>query len=132
MNGEEDLSKLLATLSPTLLTGEFVFVCFKDACYGDHSEFAPIASVVESEGLTLVISRTKADDHRLAYASVFRCITLGVHSSLTAVGLTAAVSARLAGHDISANVVAGCFHDHVFVQAERAAEALSAIRALAA
>ena len=54
----------------------------------------------------------------------FRCITLRVHSSLHAVGLTAAVSAELARHAVSANVVAGYFHDHVLVPSDRAEEAL--------
>ena len=54
----------------------------------------------------------------------FRCITLRVHSSLLAVGLTAAVSAALARHAVSANMVAGYFHDHVLVPSDRAEEAL--------
>jgi hypothetical protein len=50
-------------------------------------------------------------------------ITLNVHSSLEAIGLTAAVAGRLALHGISANVVAAYYHDHIFVptaDAERA------------
>ena len=53
-----------------------------------------------------------------------------VHSSLAAVGLTAAVAAALADHGISANVVAAFYHDHIFVPAERAEEALAALRAI--
>ena len=54
-------------------------------------------------------------------------ITLDVHSSLEAVGLTAAVSAALAEENISCNVVAAYYHDHLFVpvaDAERAMETL--------
>jgi hypothetical protein len=43
---------------------------------------------------------------------------LQVHSSLEAVGLTAAVANRLAAENISANVVAGYYHDHIYVAAK--------------
>ena len=61
------------------------------------------------------------------YESIFKCITLKVHSSLETVGLTAAVSNKLAERGISANVIAAYFHDHIFVQAEKADVALSAL-----
>ena len=127
MAGEEDLSRLLRTMSPTLIAGEFVFCSFADARYGDYPDLEPIAAVTEREGITLVIPRSKADENGPEYDSVFRCITLTVHSSLDAVGLTAAVSSKLAEHGISANVIAGHFHDHIFVSAELATTALEAL-----
>ncbi|MFN2144606.1 MAG: ACT domain-containing protein [Anaerolineales bacterium] len=130
MSGEKDLNKLLKTMSPTLLLGEYIFCSFEDALYGDHADLAPIAAVKETEGLTLVIPRPIADEHQLSYESVFRCITLNVHSSLDAVGLTAAVSAKLTEYGISANVLAGYFHDHIFVQRKLAEKAMAAIREL--
>ena len=102
----------------------------KNVCYGDHSGLEPFAAVTESEGLTLVIPKLKADQHQIAYESVFRCITLNVHSSLDAVGLTAAVSTQLAEYGISANVIAGYFHDHIFVQDELADKAIIVISEL--
>jgi hypothetical protein len=57
-------------------------------------------------------------------------ITLGVHSSLAAVGLTARVASALAQREISANMVAAFHHDHVFVPWDRRAEALAVLRAL--
>ena len=65
-----------------------------------------------------------ADSFDLPYDGIFRCITLGVHSSLEAVGLTAAVAGKLAAHGIAANVIAAYFHDHVFVQANLADRAI--------
>jgi hypothetical protein len=59
-----------------------------------------------------------------------RMITLTVHSSLAAVGLTAAFSARLAREGIGANVVAAFHHDHIFVPAADAERALAALKAL--
>jgi len=130
MSGEKNLDRLLRALSPELITGEFVFCSFEKARYGDHSDLEPIAAVSESEGLTLIIPKSKADEHHLKYGSVFKGITLDVHSSLDAVGLTAAFSRKLAEHGISANVIAGYFHDHIFVQNELAEKAIAALSEL--
>jgi hypothetical protein len=59
-------------------------------------------------------------------------ITLGIHSSLDAIGLTAGVAAALAARGISANMVAAFHHDHVFVPWDLRDEALAALRALSA
>ena len=58
-------------------------------------------------------------------------ISLNVHSSLDAVGLTAAFSNRLAEYGISANVVAGFYHDHIFVHSELAEKAIRALGEIA-
>jgi hypothetical protein len=118
---------MLADLRPSLLPGEFVFCSLPGAHYGDYAELAPLASVIEPEGLSLVLPREGADRAGFTYQSVHRCISLGVHSSLDAVGLTAAVAGRLAARGISANVIAGCFHDHILVPADRADEALASL-----
>lgn len=131
MAGETDLGKLLLGLEPVLLDGEFVFLSFEGATYGDHSVLEPIVSVQESEGLTLVVPKERADEHGLAHEAAGRAITLNVHSSLEAVGLTAVVAGALAKRGISANVVAGFYHDQVFVQSDRAQEAVTVIAALA-
>jgi len=130
MAGEKNLEKLLTSMSPTLMDGEYVFCTFDNARYGDYSELEPIAAFTETEGLTLVIPKSKADEHSLTYQLVFRGITLNVHSSLDAVGLTAAFSSKLAEHGISANVIAGYFHDHIFVQKEHAEKAIAALNEL--
>jgi len=80
--------------------------------------------------LTLILPVEVAQQARLQFESRFRQITLTVHSSLAAVGLTAAVATKLASHDISANVVAAYYHDHIFVPAEKAESALLALKEL--
>ena len=65
MVGEENLTKLLASMSPELLDVEYVFCTFERACYGDYSELEPVASIQESEGLTLIIPRLIADEKKL-------------------------------------------------------------------
>lgn len=128
MTGERNLDKLLKSMSPELIKGEYVFCTFPDAQYGGLSELEPIAAIRESEGLTLIIPKSKADDRNFSYESVFRGITLSIHSSLDAVGLTAAISTKLTERGISANVVAGYYHDHIFVQKELAEKAIEALK----
>ena len=131
MSGERDLQILLSTMSPRLAEDEYVFLSFADARYGDHAGLEPLAAIREAEGLTLIVPRSAADSSGLDYETIFRRISLDVHSSLDAVGLTAAFSAALTAQGISANVIAGYYHDHIFVQAEMAAEAVAALRELA-
>ena len=124
MAGEKNLEKLLVSMSPVLVKGEYVFCTLKNSKYGDYADARPIASFEEAEGLTLVLPKEAADRFDLSYDGIFRCITLGVHSSLEAVGLTAAVAGKLADHGIAANMIAAYFHDHVFVQANLAEQVI--------
>ena len=130
MAGETDLSRLLQSMTPQLSPGQYVFCCV--AADHDCSALHPIASLREAEGLSLVLPRDVADANGLSYDYVAAWITLQVHSSLAAVGLTASFSAALAQAGVSCNVVAGFHHDHLFVPIERAERALSTLRALSA
>lgn len=127
MTGEKNLEELLTSMSPKLSPIAYVF-CTVDGTYGDLAELKPLASFSESEGLTLVIPQAEAIAHKLNYESVFSLITLTVHSSLDAVGLTAAVAQKLSHHGISANVIAAYYHDHIFVQTEKAELAMDALQ----
>jgi uncharacterized protein len=113
--GERDLSRLLEALDPRLYPERYEFAATSDPTLQDGD----FAIVRENEGLTLIRPDPFGEWAR---------ISLGVHSSLDAVGLTAAFSSRLAEAGISANVVAAFYHDHIFVQWERREEALAALR----
>lgn len=126
MNGERDLQALIRTMQPELRPGRFVFVTVPQAPEG----IAAVAMVSEDEGVTLVLDQAQADRLGLAYHFVAAMITLRVHSSLEAVGLTAAVAGALTAAGISCNVIAGYFHDHLFVPIETTATAMAALRAL--
>ena len=130
MSAITDLSQLIAQMEPELQDEEFVFCTFQNQTYGAFPELEPIAAYQEAEGLTLIISKAKADQANISYDGAYRAITLQVHSALEAVGLTAAVATKLTQHNISANVVAAYFHDHIYVQSGRAAEAVAALRQL--
>lgn len=126
MVGETNLSKLLASMSPALMPDEYVF-CTVQGTYQDFYKLAPLATFREVEGLTLVVTKDAAMANDLPFESVFKGITLTIHSSLDAVGLTAAVSTKLAEKGISANVIAAYYHDHIFVQSEKAELAIEAL-----
>ncbi|KYN90283.1 transporter [Vibrio cidicii] len=130
MSAITDLDLLLKSMSPKLLDGEYVFCCV-DGPLADYLHLEPMATFREQEGLTLVVPRDKAELGGLRFDGIFRLITLTVHSSLQAVGLTAAFASQLAEHGISANVVAGYYHDHIFVPQEKAQAALQALESLA-
>ena len=114
-------------MNPTLMAGEYIF-CTAPDDLAQFTHLNPVASFVEREGVTLILPKMSADLHNISYDTIYKQITLTVHSSLNAVGLTAAVSGKLASKGISANVMAAYFHDHIFIQKEKAEKALAALR----
>lgn len=132
MAGERNLKKLLSAMSPRLIDGDYVFLSVDDAKYGDHPELKPFAAINEVEGLTLIVEQELAIEHGFEFEGTYKGITLEVHSSLEAVGLTAAFANALGDVNISANVIAGFYHDHIFVQQKYAAQAMEALSALSA
>lgn len=131
MCGTTDLDELLRVMKPQLLAAEFVF-CTVAGSLVDYVSLKPVATFIEAEGLTLVLDKNTAQDAGLPFEGAFRQITLTVHSSLEAVGLTAAISAKLAAKGISANVIAAYYHDHIFVPSAKAEMALLALQELSA
>ena len=129
MAGETDLHKLIQDMIPSLNPGEYVF------CAVDQAEvptdWDPVGWFREQEASTVILPRSRADALGLPYSFVGAWITLHVHSALEAVGLTAAVSRALAQAGISCNIVAGYYHDHLFVPADEAKRALEVLEALA-
>ena len=129
---QTNLQTLLATLSPSLDPKVMVFCCLGG--FPDLTELPtpPFAFIKEEEGWTVILDKDMADTLGWLYEGVFCRITLEVQSSLQAVGLTAVVATELTKHNISANVVAACFHDHVFVPADRASDALVCLQSIQA
>ena len=131
MSGVVDIKVLLKDMKPVLNNIDYVF-CTKK-CFEINKEIInlnPICTFLESEGMTLIITKVKAEENGLSYELIFSKITLEIHSSLDAVGLTAAFSNKLTSHGISANVVAGYYHDHIFVQKDKAQSAIEALEEL--
>jgi len=128
MKGETNLKQLIKNMSPELNNGEYVFVSVSDAIKFDRNDI--LCEFKERQGTTLVLQREKAVALGLKYNFVASWITLNVHSALEAVGLTAAVSKALTEHNISCNIIAGFYHDHIFVAKKDAIKAVEVLNAL--
>ena len=89
-----------------------------------------IGTFRETEGLTVYLDAAAAAAASLRIVFRAAWITMTVHSDLEAVGFTAAFAQALAARGIAANVVAGAFHDHVFVPWDSAQDAMKALNAL--
>jgi len=116
--GLTDLERLLAEMQPILHDEPYAFEVLDLDAPLPADVFALIH---EAEGMTLI---APIPDGRWAR------ISLAVHSSLSAVGLSAAIASTLADRNLPANIVAGYHHDHLFVPWERRQEALAALTAL--
>ncbi|MEM7612083.1 MAG: ACT domain-containing protein [Pseudomonadota bacterium] len=127
--GVMKLDELLSGMSPLLDPMRYVFVSVPRGEAMRSLEHA-LMLFHEHEGTTLVLADDATLDQRFVNEPKFARITLMVHSSLHAVGLTAAVSDALATSGIPANMAAANFHDHVFVPVERATDAMQALSAL--
>lgn len=113
MPGETNLEQLLKTMEPKLNAGEYVFCVVNDLSVISQRDV--LFFFKEQEGATIVLEKQQADQYHLDYSFIASWITLTVHSSLEAVGLTAAFSTALSNEGISCNVVAAFYHDHIFV-----------------
>ncbi|WP_269900813.1 ACT domain-containing protein [Paenalcaligenes faecalis] len=126
-----DLATLLEKLQPVLAPEEYVF-CTVNGELKNYLGLNPLATFVETEGLTLVLTKVQAQSIAACTHSTFKRITLSVYSSLEAVGLTAVVASALAKEGISANVIAAYHHDHVFVPLDKANQAMQILIKLSA
>jgi hypothetical protein len=125
MEGEINLNTILENLNPVLNAGEYVFTKVDSI---DHIAFSKILFLFkEKEGITVVLEKRFAEELNLTFSYIASWITLEVHSSLAAVGLTAAFSRALGNANISCNVVAAYLHDHIFIDKNDALKAIEVL-----
>lgn len=122
------LDELLRSMEPVLHPGTYVFATLPAGKMLDPSQL--VASIREPEGLSVVLERDAARQAGITPLFVCAWITLKVHSDLQAVGLTAAFASALGCAGISCNVVAGAFHDHIFVAEHQADQAMATLKNL--
>ncbi|MCM8782726.1 MAG: ACT domain-containing protein [Candidatus Omnitrophica bacterium] len=125
----KDLNKLLKSIDPRLIKGEYVFCTLSKNKYSKLN-LNPLMFFNEKEGITLILKKDLADKNDLFYEKVWRLITLNVHSDLSAVGFLAEITKKLASSNISVNAVSAYYHDHIFVPSEKSKEALKLLRHL--
>ena len=130
MTSERDLDALLRNMKPDMLDGTFVFYTLAPSA-SIPTIISPVLTFREREGTTLVVLHEEAERAGLCYAFPSRLITLTVHSALDAVGFLAAITTRLAEAGISVNAVSAFYHDHLFVPADRADEAMEILQDMA-
>jgi hypothetical protein len=122
------LTESLRTMDPVLNPGTYVFASLQPGVFIEPE--LVIASMRESEGLSVVMKEADAAERNLE--PLFRCawITLSVNSDLASVGLTAAFAIALGNAGISCNVIAGACHDHIFVPVHLAKKAMHELQSL--
>jgi hypothetical protein len=108
MTGETSLGALLRSMAPELNDGEYVFCTVPDISRVAGAEV--LGSIREREGLTVILERSQAQASGLDAEYIMAWITLTVHC----------------------NVVAGFYHDHLFVGKDDALKAMATLKALAA
>lgn len=128
MNTDRDLADLISNMQPVLNPGRYAFAVLPAGTA--LQELPLLACMREAEGMTVIVDEESAIASALSIRFTAAWITLSVQSDLSAVGLTAAFSSALAKAGISCNVVAGVFHDHLFVPVDQAAQAMLALHAL--
>lgn len=135
--GETDLALMLNTLTVSRRDGVRHVVNLTaeqwSKCVDDGGVLSGVDAVITEPGEEAVTVVCTGDalvsrGWRSAFAAVW--LTLDVHSSLVAVGFTAAVSNALARAGIPANMIAGFHHDHILVPEDRAEEAVSCLQRL--
>jgi hypothetical protein len=137
MAGEEDLSKLIKSMSPSLDGGTYVF-CHIPADSASGQQLAvdfltgKVAQMIfwESEGWTVILPESTAKGRSLQPVFTCKKITLNVHSSLDAVGFLAAITTRLAKLSIGVNPVSGYYHDHLFVPVGKEDAVMGALKSM--
>ena len=82
---------MIAALSPELRPGRFVFCNAPGEAWWT---LQPLAMFQEAEGISLILEEQRAAAAGIPCLDLMRLITLNVFSSLSGVGLTAAVSGR--------------------------------------
>ena len=127
MSGEKDLQLLLKSMKPEHNLGDYVFCKVEKLGNLNLDEVEMVFK--EKEAITLILKKEIADKLNLEYSMTMSWITLSVHSSLEAVGLTAAFSKALSDNGISCNVVAAFYHDHIFVGKKDTEKAMQILKA---
>jgi len=125
--GKTDLAAMLATLTVKRRAAPVVMVS-TDQVVSLGPEILGV--LTEDEGTTVIATLNEAERRGWSTDFLAAWLTIEVHSSLEAVGLTAAMSHVLTEQQIPCNVLAGFYHDHLLVPLDHANAAIAALDSL--
>jgi hypothetical protein len=128
MPGQTNLSEVLRSLQVSCDDIEYGFASVREEQINIDDKILGLFK--ESEGLTVIAPKEYFESKSIQYEGPYAKLTIEVHTSLELVGLTAVLAKKLAENKISANVIAGYFHDHIFVQYAVRQKAIKAINDL--
>jgi hypothetical protein len=126
-----ETAAMISGMSPRLDPDTYLFCTSGNAAIIEHGKKLALSWFDETEGTSFIIRQAHAQTVEMEVSTAMSRIELQVFSSLDGIGLTAAVASALAAHSIACNMVAAFHHDHVFVPADRAEEAMAILRNLA-
>lgn len=113
-------------LNPILNPGTYVFCQIQNLEKINQDQI--IGTFKEKEGWTVILSKASARALRIPFEYEAAWITLQTPTDLDMIGLTAEFSSALADEGISCNVIAAYNHDHIFVDASDAQNAIEALK----
>lgn len=125
-----NLSILLRDMSPILEETIYVFATVSEERF-NALQVEPLMMFKEAEGTTLILEKSAAEAENIEGAMASKRITLDVHSALEAVGFMAAISKGLMEEGIPCNVVAGYYHDHLFIPLDKVDRAMDVLNGFA-
>lgn len=132
MAGIKDLTEIFKHLQIDINEVNAVYVTVPTDFDQDLLNFEPICMFKENEGTTLIIPESQASRIDFEKSKPMAWLTVKAHTDLESIGFTAALSAALWSVEIICNVIAGYYHDHLFVpvdDAQRAKDTLEELRA---
>lgn len=128
MSGQRNLTEVLKSLQISCDNIEYGFGTIKTNAIELTSEI--LGTFKETEGLTVIAQKEYLEKNNIHHEGIYAKLTIEVHTSLELVGLTAVLAKQLGENNISANVIAGYFHDHIFVQYDLREKAIVALNHL--
>jgi hypothetical protein len=123
-----ETAAMISGMSPRLDPDTYLFCTSGHAAMIEHGKKLALSWFDETEGTSFIIRQADAETLEMQASTAMSRIELQVFSSLDGVGLTAAVASALAAQGIACNMVAAYHHDHVFVPANRAEEAMAILQ----
>ena len=131
MSGQTDLRAMLQSISVSVRPDRYTVLTLSKDEKRPQVGHGVAAVMEESEGITVVATVQRARHEGWPEDFVAAWLTIDVHSSLEAVGLTAAFSRALGRAGIACNIIAAFHHDHILVPHDKSEAAVEVIEALA-